>query len=599
MDEPVCEPRVRACDCLPRLCRLGTRHDMAGRFVCPRKQQLGKQALHGHPAAPQRASDGPLHRAGTKLAFSSPVKQDSHAFRGWDLSPLTHPLWWCALALLLVNDRLLKGSGIVPGWLTGKLSDFAFLVVAPVLAAVLLPRAVPARHWLATLAVASIYAAAEVSQAVANGVTDIAALLGLRWRLWADLSDLFALVVLPLSLQVMRARPRQLPRRAAPRWLVQRVGLLVGAFACLATSDTRPPGQPHQPFIVNRTESAATIRVTWILRNVTTPTTPEALAESLRPSDLDDAREFDLDSGEAATLAGPFASGVSPAGQCWLDSRGAWPFTPVMSAAILESAGASPVLMLAPAGWMEFPENAGGAGCQRAEPGPSPVSRCRARFEAGEAVGRDAVSLLQVDGRGTFVVDPTPIGPVDRSYSQPVQIAPVDLGAIGARADTPDGCRFVRARYAALFSSASACSDDADCTELNVGEGAEFDACEVYLPKRDATAAGQLLDKWRSACLWSPYCQPPQPAACRHGRCEAACPDDQVRACPGPCPNAAAATPGGRCADPWPVCANAAGESCACDLGVVSCQQPAPDSSACSLRCTPSMPWPVGGGGGS
>jgi hypothetical protein len=49
-------------------------------------------------------------------------------------------LWWAALALLIINDNLLKGHGVVPGWLTGKLSDFAFLVVAPVVFAALLPR---------------------------------------------------------------------------------------------------------------------------------------------------------------------------------------------------------------------------------------------------------------------------------------------------------------------------------------------------------------------------------------------------------------------------------------------------------------------------
>ncbi len=37
------------------------------------------------------------------------------------------PLWWGALAVLVANDHALKGSGLVPGALTGKLSDFAGL----------------------------------------------------------------------------------------------------------------------------------------------------------------------------------------------------------------------------------------------------------------------------------------------------------------------------------------------------------------------------------------------------------------------------------------------------------------------------------------
>jgi hypothetical protein len=51
---------------------------------------------------------------------------------------LAHPAWWLALALLALNDHVLKGAGLLPAWLTGKLSDVAGLVVAPVLLAALL-----------------------------------------------------------------------------------------------------------------------------------------------------------------------------------------------------------------------------------------------------------------------------------------------------------------------------------------------------------------------------------------------------------------------------------------------------------------------------
>ena len=50
---------------------------------------------------------------------------------------LRHPLAIAALVTLLVNDLVLKGSGLAPGWLTGKLSDFAWLIVAPVALAAL------------------------------------------------------------------------------------------------------------------------------------------------------------------------------------------------------------------------------------------------------------------------------------------------------------------------------------------------------------------------------------------------------------------------------------------------------------------------------
>ena len=44
---------------------------------------------------------------------------------------LLHPVFWAALTILVLNDHLLKGAGLVPALLTGKLSDFAGLIVAP------------------------------------------------------------------------------------------------------------------------------------------------------------------------------------------------------------------------------------------------------------------------------------------------------------------------------------------------------------------------------------------------------------------------------------------------------------------------------------
>ena len=51
---------------------------------------------------------------------------------------LLTPTWVAALALLVANDHWLKGSGMLPGVVTGKLSDFAGMIVAPVLLAALL-----------------------------------------------------------------------------------------------------------------------------------------------------------------------------------------------------------------------------------------------------------------------------------------------------------------------------------------------------------------------------------------------------------------------------------------------------------------------------
>ena len=56
--------------------------------------------------------------------------------RSW-ADDLCHPLPIAAVLVLTLNDHVLKGSGLLPGWLTGKLSDFAGLFFFPLLLAAL------------------------------------------------------------------------------------------------------------------------------------------------------------------------------------------------------------------------------------------------------------------------------------------------------------------------------------------------------------------------------------------------------------------------------------------------------------------------------
>jgi hypothetical protein len=50
---------------------------------------------------------------------------------GLPVEEFVHPWPLLAMAVLGVNDHVLKGSGWLPGWLTGKLSDFAGLFFFP------------------------------------------------------------------------------------------------------------------------------------------------------------------------------------------------------------------------------------------------------------------------------------------------------------------------------------------------------------------------------------------------------------------------------------------------------------------------------------
>src|SRR5215207_4406796 len=59
------------------------------------------------------------------------------------LHRLTHPIIIGAVALLLLNDHVLRVES--PSWLTGKLGDFAWLTFAPIICALVVAWLVPRR----------------------------------------------------------------------------------------------------------------------------------------------------------------------------------------------------------------------------------------------------------------------------------------------------------------------------------------------------------------------------------------------------------------------------------------------------------------------
>lgn len=131
---------------------------------------------------------------------------------------ISHPASIAALALLLINDHVFKSSlsRALP-WLCGKLSDFAFLALAPLVALSLYECVArgPERHRRAVVlgamaTVGAAFVAIKLSPACAQRVGALWGLLQAPFRrgLWiaapitVDPSDLLALPALVVALWV-------------------------------------------------------------------------------------------------------------------------------------------------------------------------------------------------------------------------------------------------------------------------------------------------------------------------------------------------------------------------------------------------------------
>ncbi len=180
-----------------------------------------------------------------------------------------HPLWVGSLLLLLVNDHLLKGAGVLPGWLTGKLSDFAGLFLAPALLAALLGVRSRRGFFRVHVGLGVFFAALKLWEPAARGFEGAMGWLGVPARVVVDPTDLLALPALLASFWLLAPLAEE-GRELAPR--ARSSALLLASFGCVATSAPVEPMPPPMPVPVfppvtgalglgNDTGSAQVLRV--------------------------------------------------------------------------------------------------------------------------------------------------------------------------------------------------------------------------------------------------------------------------------------------------------------------------------------------------
>lgn len=167
---------------------------------------------------------------------------------------LRHPVTVVAVVTLVVNDHLLKGSA-APGWLTGKLSDFAGLFFFPFLAAVLVGTLVRSRHWagVVSFAITGAWFAAAKALPAAHSATValIEAVVGARPVVRLDPTDLLALVALVPAWRLWHT----VDTARAPHWRSV-VAVAVAGLAALATT-------PYDPGVLLLTVEDETVTA-WV-----------------------------------------------------------------------------------------------------------------------------------------------------------------------------------------------------------------------------------------------------------------------------------------------------------------------------------------------
>lgn len=187
--------------------------------------------------------------------------------------PLADPLWWVALALWIINDHWLKGSGLVDPAITGKLSDLCGLWVLPAgLSAIASrPAGQSCARWPWYLGVGLYFSALQLWPALALASEQVLASLGIPSKITPDPSDLMALLVLGPAWLRYAHHPAASPSGGKLRVARAALGYPIMLFATVATSRIDQPAgiqRTGRLFLYNETQVTQQITIKQVRADV-------------------------------------------------------------------------------------------------------------------------------------------------------------------------------------------------------------------------------------------------------------------------------------------------------------------------------------------
>lgn len=148
-----------------------------------------------------------------------------------------------AVSLLLVNDFILKD--LFHNWFTGKLSDFAGMLVLPLFLAVFFPKHV--KKLILASGVFFIFWKSPLSSGLIDWINTIP---GFHYARVIDYTDLMALSVLALAYWLYQKKDHLNTLRIAPA-----IPLSIAAFAMMATSQEHNLTDLNEGYLIQQSQS--------------------------------------------------------------------------------------------------------------------------------------------------------------------------------------------------------------------------------------------------------------------------------------------------------------------------------------------------------